>query len=100
LSSTRSWGWSARYSATELRGLDFEGEVPDAATLALRWRAALETARQVVGLLPAQSVGQAILTRDGTPYAGSPADLREALARDALLFHEGCIRGAFPRIVR
>jgi hypothetical protein len=91
---------SARYSDAELRGLDFDGDAPDAAALALRWHAALEAARQVVGLLPAQSVGQAILTPDGTPYTGSPAALREALAQDALLFHEGCIRGAFPRIVR
>ena len=91
---------SARYSEVELRGLDFEGEAPDAAALARRWRAALETARGIVGLLPAQEPGRAVLARDGTPYRGSPAALREALATDGLLYHEGCIRGAFPRIVR
>ena len=91
---------SARYSEVELRGLDFEGEAPDAAALALRWRTALEAAREVVGLLPSREAGRAVLAQDGTPYRGSWAALREALARDALLFHEGCIRGAFPRIVR
>jgi hypothetical protein len=87
---------SARYADAELRGLDFEGEAPDATALALRWRTALEAAREVVGLLPSREAGRAVLARDGTPYRGSPADLREVLAQDALLFHEGCIRGALP----
>jgi hypothetical protein len=91
---------SARYSEAELRGLDFDGEAPGAAELARRWKVALETAREIVGFLPTPELGRAVLTRDGTPYRGSPAALREALAQGALLYHEGCIRGAFPRIVR
>jgi len=91
---------SARYSEAELRGLDFEGDPPDAAALARSWRAALETAREIVGLLSRQEPGRAVLAEDGTPYRGSPTALREALARSGLLFHEGRIRGAFPRIVR
>jgi len=91
---------SARYTEAELRGLDFEGEAPDATALARRWRAALETARQIVGLLPAQEPGRAILARDGTPYRGSPDALHETLAQGGLLYHEGCIRGAYPRILR
>ena len=35
---------SARYSEAELRGLDFDGEAPDATELAQRWRATLDTA--------------------------------------------------------
>ena len=91
---------SARYSEAELRGLDFEGEAPDAVALARWWRTALETAREIVGLLHAQEPGRAVLARDGTPYRGSPTALREALTQDELLYHEGRIRGAFPRIVR
>jgi hypothetical protein len=91
---------SARYSEAELRGLDFEGEAPDAAALARWWRTALETAREIVGLLHAQEPGRAVLARDGIPYRGSPTALREALTQDELLYHEGRIRGAFPRIVR
>jgi hypothetical protein len=53
-----------------------------------------------VGLLSTQEPGRAVLAGDGSPYRRSPAALREALARDELLFHEGRIRGAFPRIVR
>ena len=91
---------SARYSETELRGLDFEGDAPDASSLARRWRAILDTAREVVAALPADEAGRAVLTSDGVPYRGEPAALREALERGELRYHEGRIRGAFPRIVR
>ncbi len=81
-------------------GLDFEGEAPDAAGLARQWRAVLQAAHEVVSLLPAEESGRAVLTREGLPYRGTPAALREAGARGELLYHEGRIRGAFPRIVR
>ncbi len=90
----------ARYSEVELRGLDFDGEAPDAAGLARQWRAVLQAAHEVVSLLPAEESGRAVLTREGLPYRGTPAALREACARGELLYHEGRIRGAFPRIVR
>jgi hypothetical protein len=91
---------SARYSEAELQGLDFEGDAPDAATLAQHWRAVLQAAREKVKLLPAEEAGRAVLTRDGLPYRGDATALRDALARDDLQYHEGRIRGAFPRIVR
>jgi hypothetical protein len=91
---------SARYSDVELHGLDFEGEAPHAAALGRQWRAALEAARQTVSLLPAEESGRAVLTKDGVPYRGSPEQLRETRERDELQYHEGRIRGAFPRIVR
>jgi hypothetical protein len=91
---------SARYSATELRGLDFEGEAPDAATLAHHWRAILEAAREIVALLPAEEAGRAVITREAALFRGEPTALAEALARNELAFHEGRIGGAFPRIVR
>jgi len=91
---------SARYSESELRGLDFEGDAPDATSLARRWRAILDTAREIVAALPADEAGRAVLTSDGVPYRGQPAALREGLLRGELQYHEGRIRGAFPRIVR
>lgn len=91
---------STRYSEAELQGLDFEGQAPDAAGLARRWHAILETGREIVGLLPAEDAGRAVLSRDGTPYRGEPASLQKALESGDLLFHEGSIRGAFPRVVR
>jgi hypothetical protein len=90
---------SARYSEVELRGLEFDAEPPDAASLARRWRAVLGAAREIVGLLPAERAGQAVLAKDGLPYRGSPAALGVSVSRDDLVYHEGSIRGAFPRIV-
>ena len=90
---------SARYSDAELRGLDFDGEAPDAATLALQWRTVLAEARQLIALLPAEEAGRAVLTKEGVPYQGKPATLSEAVASRELVFHEGRIGGAFPRIV-
>jgi hypothetical protein len=91
---------TARYTEAELRGLDYDGKAPDAASLAQRWRTVLETAREIVGLLPAEEAGWAVLTKDGVPYRGAPTALREAISRNELGYHEGSIRGAFPRIVR
>ena len=90
---------SSRYSEAELRGLDFDGDAPDAAELAQRWLATLGTAREIIRLLPAEEAGRAVLARNGSPYRGQPAALQEALAGNEIVFHEGCIRGAFPRIV-
>lgn len=90
---------SARYSAVELAGLDFEGEAPDAAGLSREWQAALAAAREIVELLPAEEAGRAVLATDGIPFRGEPAALRDALTRAQLVYHEGSVRGAFPRIV-
>jgi hypothetical protein len=91
---------SARYSEAELRGLDFEGAAPDAGSLARLWRDVLDRARETVAALPADEAGRAVLTADGAPFRGEPAALRAALRADDLRYHEGSIRGAFPRIVR
>jgi len=91
---------SARYSPAELQGLDFEGQAPDAGMLARQWRAVLEAAREIVSLLPGEEPGRAVLSKDGALYRGSATALREARSRNELLYHEGRIRGAFPRITR
>lgn len=91
---------SARYTDAELRALDFDGGPPDASALARRWRAALDAGREIVGLLPAAEAGRAVLTPDGAPYRGDAVALREAIDQSELVYHEGCIRGAFPRLVR
>ena len=90
---------SARYSEVELRGLDFDGDPPRAADLSQRWHAALEAGRQVVGLLPAAEAGRAVLIRDGGLLRHDPTGLQAALAEGRVVYHEGSIRGAFPRIL-
>jgi len=54
----------------------------------------------IVAALPADEAGRAVLTSDGEPFRGDPAALGEALGRGEIRYHEGRIRGAFPRIVR
>jgi hypothetical protein len=90
---------SVRYSESELRGLDFEGEAPQAAALSQRWHAALATGREIVALLPAREAGRAVMVRDGGLFRGEPEGLRAAIQRDGLAYHEGSIGGAFPRFV-
>ena len=90
---------SARYTDTELRGLDFEGEAPRASDLSQRWRSALEAAREVTALLPAPEAGRAVMVKDGGLFREGFAALRDALSAGRLVFHEGSIRGAFPRVL-
>jgi len=56
----------------------------------------LETAREIVELLPGEEAGRCVLDREGRLYAGSAERLRRDLAESALVFHAGSIRGAFP----
>lgn len=90
---------SVRYTSTELAGLDFEGEIPDAGTLSREWRSALEEAREIVDLLPANEAGKAVLMTEGNPFRGGRSELCEALSGSHLVFHEGRIGGAFPKIL-
>lgn len=89
---------SARYSAAEIAGLDFEGSAPDAAELSLRWHSMLDEARSIVGMLPAQDVGKCVLEERGELFPGDPKRLRTAMAAGTLRFHEGRIRGALPQV--
>jgi len=90
---------SGRYSETELEGLDYDGEPPRAAELSRRWHAALAAAREVATLLPAEQAGRAVMVKGGGLFRQDSAALREAVRQDRLLYHEGTIGGAFPRIL-
>ena len=91
---------STRYAAPELAGLAFEGETPDPGDLLRRWHTALRSAPEIVSRPPPEDAGKAVLARDGRLFRGDAAELDEALGSNALLFHEGAIKGAFPQIVR
>jgi hypothetical protein len=90
---------TARYSHAEVGELAFEGRPPDAAALSRTWHAMLDAARAVVALLPTEEVGRAVVGRQGDLYRGVPRELEQALARQEITFHEGRVRGAWPRIV-
>ncbi|HUR79226.1 MAG TPA: hypothetical protein VM733_00570 [Thermoanaerobaculia bacterium] len=89
---------SARYSKAEIAALVFNGPAPDAADLSRQWRAALESAAEIVSLLPYESVGQCVM-RGSELFRGDSVALSEAIARREIRFHAGSIRGAFPRII-
>jgi hypothetical protein len=89
---------TARYSQQELQALDFAGRVPDAATLSRAWHEQLSAARTIVGVLPAEEAGRAVLDESGCLFRGDPAALRQALVQGSLRFHAGSIRGALPRL--
>jgi hypothetical protein len=89
---------SAHYSSSELSGLAFEGEAPDGAALAVRWRSQLEEARDVIERLPPEESGRCVLGPADALYKGGPAALHDDLAAGRLSFHPGRIRGAFPTI--
>ena len=90
---------SSHYSAEEVGELAFTGASPDPGELSRRWRALLQGAREIVGVLPAAEAGTCVLTPRGDLFAGSAADAARAAASGGLLFHTGRIRGALPRIV-
>lgn len=90
---------SSRYSHDEVSALSFSGPPPDAADLSRRWHEHLRAAIEVIAVLPAGRVGQAVLTDRGTLLTCGPSDLATALEGGAVRFHAGRIRGAFPQLM-
>lgn len=91
---------SSRYSAGEIAALAFTGVPPTAAELSIRWRALLESGREVIATLPPEEAGKAVVTSDGGLFTADTATLARALADGQVLFHAGRIKGALPRVVR
>jgi hypothetical protein len=92
---------SDRYSTEEIRDLVFADEPPNAASLSRQWKGLLDTANEVVRLLPAEEVGRCVLASSGSLCKASPDELRDSLAQgDRLIFHPGRIRGALPQILQ
>jgi len=87
---------SSHYTADEVAALAFAGERPDARSLAREWRRMLAVAAEVVAALPADEAGRCVLGEDHLLFKGGVSDIRAALARGAVHFHRGCIRGALP----
>lgn len=89
---------SSRYTAHELRSVEFTTAPPDIGELSRQWKQMLAEAEHLVRLLPPEKVGQAILTSSGELFRGDSGALEKALKRDELLFHEGYIGGVWPRV--
>jgi hypothetical protein len=91
-------GRASHYSQVEIDALAFQGETPRADVLSRSWHTALDAARAIVERLPVDRVGTAVIHTDGRLFGGGPAELLAALASGTLHFHEGRIRGAWPRV--
>jgi hypothetical protein len=91
-------GRSGHYTVAELEGLSFDGPPPALADLLRTWHVMLAEAREIVAMLPADQVGMCVLHRGGELCKGSVVQLGQDLAARSLIFHPGCIRGAYPQI--
>ncbi|MEN8254073.1 MAG: nucleotidyl transferase AbiEii/AbiGii toxin family protein [Verrucomicrobiota bacterium] len=81
---------STRYTQPELDELDFDGETPDAAELGACWHGHVWDAERIVERLPAEHVGECVLSAEGGLCQALPDDVSE------LRFHKGRIGGAMP----
>ncbi len=89
---------ASRYTGAEVAQLEFEGAAPDAGALSREWRAMLALAHEVVAQLPGQQSGTCVLSATGGFCRAPAAELADAMAHNALVFHAGCIRGAWPEV--
>ena len=89
---------SGRYSAEEVRALSFAGDPPDAGELARAWHRILDSAREIVSLLPPEEVGTCVLAASGGLFRGTPAEILGALREGGIVFHRGRIRGALAQL--
>jgi hypothetical protein len=90
---------TSRYAREEVLALAFDGPEPDPSDLARRWRVLLDAARVVVGVLPPEEAGTAVLGPGGDLFTGDARAAADALSRKALVFHRGRIGGALPQIL-
>jgi hypothetical protein len=89
---------TSRYSTTEVAGLAFAGDPPDAAELSRTWHRMLIDAKVIAETLPSVQAGTCVLSSSGDLCRAAPSDLSALVAEGSLLFHAGTIRGAFPQL--
>jgi hypothetical protein len=90
---------SARYTQMELGALEFEGAIPEAATLSRRWHAMVAQARELIDRLPGEHAGMCVVTMSGELARDDASSVGASLAQGRLRFHHGTIRGAWPQRV-
>lgn len=88
----------AHYSQAEINSLDFNGAIPDAKTLGIRWHQMLSEADQICNILPAEETGKCIISKEKAFFRGTPEELQQALNSKSIIFHEGAIGGALPMV--
>jgi hypothetical protein len=91
-------GRSSRYTQEEIDSLAFEGPSPSAGELSRHWHEALAQARMIVGRLPADQHGTALIATDSGLFRGGLTELDAALSKSELRFHPGRVGGAWPTV--
>ena len=89
-----------RYAQLEFDHLVKMPERIDAAAVMRKWHDMIWAARETITILPPEEAGKCVANVDGTLFRGSDDELRKALDAGRIVFHEGTIGGAWPRIVR
>ncbi len=88
-----------RFTEAEVAGLAFAGDRPDLAILSRQWHDAIDSARDLLAVLPSEEAGKCVLNVEGDLCRWASEEVAGALARGDLRFHPGSIRGAFPSLV-
>lgn len=88
-----------RYVQAEFDALVKMPERIDGAAVMRKWHEMIAAARETIAILPPEEAGKCILDADGALFRGTDDELRATLDAGRIVFHEGCIRGAWPRIV-
>ena len=92
-------GARTRYTQGELEMAVVTNEKLDVAELSRKWHSMIDAAREALPLLPPEEAGKAVLDKAGRPFKGDPKLLPEAIAAGDVVFHEGRICGAWPRVL-
>lgn len=71
----------------------------NAAELCRFWHEEVARAWEMADVLPREEVGKAVMTDVGELFKGTDDELKTALEAGKIVFHEGEIGGAWPRII-
>ena len=89
---------SSGYQQTELDTLEFSGPKPKIQELSIKWRKILSEAELIMNTLPLEFLGCAVHDSEGKVYRGTHEALLQAIEKNELRFHRGCIQGSLPKI--
>jgi len=89
---------TTHYTREDYETLAFDGRAPDAVELCRTWRNMLLEAGEMIASLPEDQIGSCVITREGDLFTGTSEALKSSLLANAILFHKGCVRGAWPKI--
>ena len=88
-----------RYTQLEIDACIIPAGAYNAAELCQFWREEISRARQDVMVFPRDKAGTCVLDKAGTPFRGALEELSVAINSGDVIFHEGRICGAWPKII-